>query len=106
MIRRPPRSTLFPYTTLFRSQLTSAPHAPESIATGPMLAGQPTITGGCASGLTVTVKVQVGVTPPATAAVQVIVITPCASKKPLAGPDRCLNHRNGALIFTRGALPF
>src|SRR2546429_7116716 len=23
MIRRPPRSTLFPYTTLFRSQLTS-----------------------------------------------------------------------------------
>src|SRR2546427_9563285 len=25
MIRRPPRSTLFPYTTLFRSSLTSAP---------------------------------------------------------------------------------
>src|SRR5258707_7989711 len=25
MIRRPPRSTLFPYTTLFRSQLTSGP---------------------------------------------------------------------------------
>src|SRR2546430_8994777 len=25
MIRRPPRSTLFPYTTLFRSELTSAP---------------------------------------------------------------------------------
>src|SRR3712207_9139239 len=24
MIRRPPRSTLFPYTTLFRSKLTSA----------------------------------------------------------------------------------
>src|SRR3712207_8847521 len=24
MIRRPPRSTLFPYTTLFRSQLTDA----------------------------------------------------------------------------------
>src|SRR5438270_6297678 len=24
MIRRPPRSTLFPYTTLFRSQLTGA----------------------------------------------------------------------------------
>src|SRR3712207_9433324 len=24
MIRRPPRSTLFPYTTLFRSRLTSA----------------------------------------------------------------------------------
>src|SRR3712207_8404931 len=27
MIRRPPRSTLFPYTTLFRSQTTN--HAPE-----------------------------------------------------------------------------
>src|SRR3712207_6968877 len=25
MIRRPPRSTLFPYTTLFRSQVTGAP---------------------------------------------------------------------------------
>src|SRR5256885_6804084 len=28
MIRRPPRSTLFPYTTLFRSQLPAASHAP------------------------------------------------------------------------------
>src|SRR2546426_1167670 len=27
MIRRPPRSTLFPYTTLFRSQDAPAPHA-------------------------------------------------------------------------------
>src|SRR3989442_2876560 len=27
MIRRPPRSTLFPYTTLFRSQTTAAIHA-------------------------------------------------------------------------------
>src|SRR3712207_7125170 len=26
MIRRPPRSTLFPYTTLFRSQVAVAPH--------------------------------------------------------------------------------
>src|SRR3712207_7731542 len=26
MIRRPPRSTLFPYTTLFRSLYTSGPH--------------------------------------------------------------------------------
>src|SRR2546430_10870328 len=26
MIRRPPRSTLFPYTTLFRSGLSGAPH--------------------------------------------------------------------------------
>src|SRR2546422_3312870 len=29
MIRRPPRSTLFPYTTLFRSQPASALHEPE-----------------------------------------------------------------------------
>src|SRR3712207_7561061 len=31
MIRRPPRSTLFPYTTLFRSRLLhlAAPHAPQ-----------------------------------------------------------------------------
>src|SRR5256885_7821698 len=27
MIRRPPRSTLFPYTTLFRSSPTPAPHS-------------------------------------------------------------------------------
>src|SRR5260221_10371468 len=26
MIRRPPRSTLFPYTTLFRSAMTNAEH--------------------------------------------------------------------------------
>src|SRR5258706_5675914 len=26
MIRRPPRSTLFPYTTLFRSNLSDRPH--------------------------------------------------------------------------------
>src|SRR6266487_7031875 len=45
MIRRPPRSTLFPYTTLFRSRLAAAheivvagiereqhPHAPLSVA--------------------------------------------------------------------------
>src|SRR3712207_7628732 len=28
MIRRPPRSTLFPYTTLFRSFLVGVPNAP------------------------------------------------------------------------------
>src|SRR2546427_6667367 len=28
MIRRPPRSTLFPYTTLFRSRGGGAPHPP------------------------------------------------------------------------------
>src|SRR2546427_3277515 len=30
MIRRPPRSTLFPYTTLFRSRLTSPTVVPRS----------------------------------------------------------------------------
>src|SRR2546426_9341514 len=28
MIRRPPRSTLFPYTTLFRSRVAATVHAP------------------------------------------------------------------------------
>src|SRR2546422_1887529 len=32
MIRRPPRSTLFPYTTLFRSQATAAAHATAAAA--------------------------------------------------------------------------
>src|SRR3712207_8002740 len=31
MIRRPPRSTLFPYTTLFRSKGESAPGIPHSL---------------------------------------------------------------------------
>src|SRR5258708_11705057 len=40
MIRRPPRSTLFPYTTLFRSQVSSSPSArpptePTVSCTGP-----------------------------------------------------------------------
>src|SRR2546422_6477215 len=30
MIRRPPRSTLFPYTTLFRSSLAARPRAPRA----------------------------------------------------------------------------
>src|SRR2546430_10173762 len=30
MIRRPPRSTLFPYTTLFRSLASAAPHLAEA----------------------------------------------------------------------------
>ena len=50
-------------------QLTTAPHAPVSIATGPILAGHPAITGGCASGLTVTVNVHVAVNPAASVAV-------------------------------------
>src|SRR3712207_8121485 len=32
MIRRPPRSTLFPYTTLFRSTVLVVEHEPETIA--------------------------------------------------------------------------
>src|SRR5260370_22884957 len=32
MIRRPPRSTLFPYTTLFRSVLKPEPEAPACLA--------------------------------------------------------------------------
>src|SRR2546426_3990132 len=32
MIRRPPRSTLFPYTTLFRSQVTTVPSVVKAIA--------------------------------------------------------------------------
>src|SRR2546427_13244432 len=34
MIRRPPRSTLFPYTTLFRSPTAAASWAPECPAAG------------------------------------------------------------------------
>src|SRR3712207_8218495 len=33
MIRRPPRSTLFPYTTLFRSHQRRRPHSSPSTAT-------------------------------------------------------------------------
>src|SRR5947207_11555923 len=32
MIRRPPRSTLFPYTTLFRSEVRPQPHEVREIA--------------------------------------------------------------------------
>src|SRR5205809_3870244 len=35
MIRRPPRSTLFPYTTLFRSQTRRAPARSSVTETGP-----------------------------------------------------------------------
>src|SRR3712207_7031660 len=35
MIRRPPRSTLFPYTTLFRSPSAAAPALLTSTSTGP-----------------------------------------------------------------------
>src|SRR2546427_2511949 len=39
MIRRPPRSTLFPYTTLFRSRRLPAGHVPQQLSGGvPQLA--------------------------------------------------------------------
>src|SRR2546421_5561448 len=39
MIRRPPRSTLFPYTTLFRSSIAAGAHRPAS-ATGASIAAR------------------------------------------------------------------
>src|SRR3712207_8898212 len=44
MIRRPPRSTLFPYTTLFRSFLTVARLGNLSRAAEEMFLTQPTLT--------------------------------------------------------------
>src|SRR2546422_5196454 len=35
MIRRPPRSTLFPYTTLFRSRLSHPDQCSNAVGTGP-----------------------------------------------------------------------
>src|SRR5256885_7584303 len=35
MIRRPPRSTLFPYTTLFRSHLVDARHRTQRLVSSP-----------------------------------------------------------------------
>src|SRR2546429_5706665 len=35
MIRRPPRSTLFPYTTLFRSPKEASPYVYREVVTGP-----------------------------------------------------------------------
>src|SRR5207253_7581145 len=50
MIRRPPRSTLFPYTTLFRSAREYASSRPGSARTAAPLAGcgWVTVTTGCA----------------------------------------------------------
>src|SRR3712207_8567157 len=53
MIRRPPRSTLFPYTTLFRSGAKRIPHLP--IGLSPQHTGPATVSrgraGGCAGDL-------------------------------------------------------
>src|SRR2546425_6611957 len=45
MIRRPPRSTLFPYTTLFRSQMRHAPFWPAVEAVAHTLIYDTTIMG-------------------------------------------------------------
>src|ERR1022692_4081486 len=37
MIRRPPRSTLFPYTTLFRSEIFETRHCADAVARGARL---------------------------------------------------------------------
>src|SRR2546430_12136986 len=37
MIRRPPRSTLFPYTTLFRSRRRASAQSPYAILVAPLL---------------------------------------------------------------------
>src|SRR2546425_8080716 len=41
MIRRPPRSTLFPYTTLFRSNQRPIVHVGERVAKGQVIADGP-----------------------------------------------------------------
>jgi hypothetical protein len=46
MIRRPPRSTLFPYTTLFRSGLTVWEYGPTSDFAGMKVDGQKVTIGG------------------------------------------------------------
>src|SRR2546425_8785431 len=48
MIRRPPRSTLFPYTTLFRSRRSSHALPPQHRATVTSVRGHPR--GGCRNG--------------------------------------------------------
>src|SRR5690242_21510063 len=49
MIRRPPRSTLFPYTTLFRSHLGVGPHRRNSLpSTRAAIVRRPHVPRGCA----------------------------------------------------------
>src|SRR3989475_7051090 len=57
MIRRPPRSTLFPYTTLFRSVLKSVNL---EVRAGEIVC----LLGGNASGKSTTMKTVLGVVPP------------------------------------------
>src|SRR2546430_3675896 len=48
MIRRPPRSTLFPYTTLFRSVDLEVDAQVGGVGSGPVVFGQPV--GACGAG--------------------------------------------------------
>src|SRR6266567_9180788 len=50
MIRRPPRSTLFPYTTLFRSHRPAADGAEERVAGRACAFGEPGAQGGGGAG--------------------------------------------------------
>src|SRR2546430_13151971 len=43
MIRRPPRSTLFPYTTLFRSERVQRPGGQQPVDTAPNAERQPAV---------------------------------------------------------------
>src|SRR5256885_12846752 len=43
MIRRPPRSTLFPYTTLFRSQRLLESARPDNIILTNLVSGEPVL---------------------------------------------------------------
>src|SRR3712207_8080735 len=47
MIRRPPRSTLFPYTTLFRSLAFSLLRGPGRVAVGLLVLGQDLVGAAC-----------------------------------------------------------
>src|SRR2546427_9049267 len=67
MIRRPPRSTLFPYTTLFRSVLTA------------MSAGHVIV--GFSASVKVTLNEQLAVLPVVSVAVQVTVVSPLAKSR-------------------------
>src|SRR3712207_7468234 len=49
MIRRPPRSTLFPYTTLFRSWCCSTPRSPAPTCAFPPCPGTPSLSPRCTS---------------------------------------------------------
>src|SRR3712207_7268805 len=60
MIRRPPRSTLFPYTTLFRSGHSPSLRASDTSAVRAVYRGG--VPGGCSTGLTLRTMPQTGST--------------------------------------------